>query len=231
MVQLSTKLNTQSFTTLKKGGYDLQEVHDYLDRLSIEVARIEEQLAISRTRVGELEKRIKGDQDAETVVQTAFLAAAEVKSRMLEEAETRAAKIISNAEDAAGSAGNIDEAAAVAARQEAQTILIAAKQKLTESDAEANRRIAEANTQAEQILALARRRALTAVGGPGDTAAVEEARGELQRLVFMINSLKNMISDGFAQADAPDASLKSMLGEAETLVGVVEGDQVGPATA
>lgn len=230
MDQLSTKLTSQSFTTLKKGGYDPDEVHEYLDRLSHDVARVEEQLAIERTRVGELEKRIKGDQDAETVVQTAFLAAAEVKAKMLQDAETRAAEIISSAEQTAGGgAGSIDAAAAAAARQEAQSILMTAKQKLEESEIEANRRVADANEQAEQILALARRRALTTVGSEGRD--VEEARAELQRLVFMIRSLKSLISDSFAQADSTDTHLKGMLNEAEALVGIVEAEQVDPATA
>lgn len=230
MDQLSTKLTSQSFTTIKKGGYDPDEVNEYLDRLSHDVARVEEQLAIERTRVGELEKRIKGDQDAETVVQTAFLAAADVKAKMLQDAETRAAEIISKAEQTAGGGtGSIDAAAAAAARQEAQSILTTAKQKLEESEQEAHRRIADANEQAEQILALARRRALTTVGNEGRD--VEEARAELQRLVFMIRSLKSLISDSFAQADSTDTHLKGMLNEAEALVGIVEAEQVDPATA
>jgi DivIVA domain-containing protein len=234
MDHLSTKLTSQTFTTLKKGGYDPDEVHEYLDRLSLEVARVEEQLAIARTRAVELEKRIKGDQDAETVVKTAFLAAAEVKSKMLQDAETRAADIISAAENSAGRGnGAADEATAATAKREAQTILLTAKQKLVESEAEAERRVAEANTQAEQILALARRRALTAVGNDGSAGGqeVEQARAELQRLVFMTRSLKSLISDSFAQADESDTRLKSMLGEADALVGIVEGEQVGPATA
>ncbi len=234
MDQLSTKLTSQTFTTLKKGGYDADEVHDYLDRLSLLVARVEEQLAIARTRVVELEKRIKGDQDAETVVQTAFLAAAEAKSKMLQEAETRAAEIISAAESTAGAgSGAADEAAAAAARREAEAILLTAKQKLVESEEEAQRRVAGANSQAEQILASTRRRALTTVGDDHRDGGrgVEEARAELQRLVFMIRSLKSLISDSFAQADEPDTRLKSMLGDAEALVGIVEGDHVDPATA
>lgn len=232
MQQLSTQLTSHSFSRIKRGGYDPSEVDAYLDDLSRAVGRLEEHIAIARTRIGEFEKRVKGDEDAETVVQTAFLAAAEVKSKMLSEAEDRAAEIVRNAQ-AAGATASSPDGEAEQVRLEAHTILTAAKQKLAESEVEAERRITAADAQADQILALARRRALTPVGDDRTSTEkqVEDAREELQRLVFMLRSLKSLIRDGFTQADAEDARLKAMLGEAEALVGIVDGDQVDPATA
>ena len=226
-MELSTELTQHDFTTVKKGGYDPGVVDDYLEDASFQVARLEEQLKIARTRIAEFEKRIQGDEDAETVVQTAFLAAAEVKAKMLEEAEAKAAEIVAGAEITAGGSSDVD-----GLRQEATEILMLAKTKLEDSEAEAQRRIDAAEQQADEILTMARRQALTPVGESqaGLDGQLNDAREELQRLVFMIRSLKSLVREGFSDAGTSDGRLKQMLDEAETLVEIVDGDQVDSAT-
>ena len=79
---------------------------------------------------------------------------------------------------------------------------------------------------------MARRQALTPVdgGATGVERDVAEAKEELQRLVFIIQSLKSLVREGFSNVESSESRLKAMLDEAEALVEIVDGDQVDSAT-
>lgn len=99
------------FDQVKRGGYDAEQVDDYLRRLSDAVAHIHEEMARDRRQVGVLqqelyETRVAADRTAET-----FLAASEAKAQLIEGATVRAEEILEHAYHKAGVDGNLHQLA------------------------------------------------------------------------------------------------------------------------
>jgi DivIVA domain-containing protein len=101
-------IEKKTFSTALR-GYDLDEVDDFLDEMVVGVRELEEELAVARKRVAELE----GDPQAvaaaaaavppsapgpdESAVGRALVAAQQAADRMLDDARTEADKIVSDA--------------------------------------------------------------------------------------------------------------------------------------
>jgi DivIVA domain-containing protein len=214
---LSTRVASHEFPTTKR-GYDPAAVDAYLRALGREVSKLEGELSVTRTKLSSLEKRLKDNKDADTVVSTAFLAAAESKRKLLEDAEQRAAQMIAEAEAAVAdikppSNEELDEL-----RDEAEQILNRARRHLSESRDEADRMLSEAKEEADEVLGEARRSALSAVrNGQSEVEGnVDAVRDELQRLVLMLRSLKSAVREGFDYAEAGSEQLRVVLGESAT---------------
>ena len=217
MDSLSTQVASHEFPTTKR-GYDPAAVDAYLRTLGRDISKLEGELSVTRTKLSAMEKRIKDNKDADTVVSTAFLAAAESKRKLLEEAEQRAAQMIADAEAAVADIKPPSNEELDLLRDEAEQILNRARRHLTESRAEADQTLEEAKAEAEQLVADARRQALAAVttGQTETDREVEAVRDELQRLVLMLRSLKTAVREGFDYAEAGSEQLRVVLGESAT---------------
>lgn len=224
MNPLSTTITPRTFETVKR-GYDPQEVDRYLRSLTTDVEALEDELTKAKTKLGTLEKRIQGDRDADTVVQTAFLAAAEAKSKLLEDAQERADQMIAAAEARARVIANTDEAAErmetpsaelESLRREAGELLAEAEQRLAGAESEARRIRAKAQQEAEEIISAARRDALAALreAASMEPSPVGDAREELHRITWMLKSLETAVRDALAQVGASDAELSLVLEDA-----------------
>jgi cell division initiation protein len=221
MNPLSTKITPRSFETVKR-GYDQQEVDRYLRSLTTEVEALEDELTKAKTKLATLEKRIQGDRDANTVVQTAFLAAAEAKSKLLEDAQERADQIIAAAEararviadsDAAAERMETPTAELESLRREAGELLAEAEQRLSGAESEARRIRARAQQEAEEIIGSARRDALAALREAAATepTPVGDAREELHRITWMLKNLEMAVRDALTQVGASDAEFSLVL--------------------
>ena len=217
MDSLSTRVASQEFPTAKR-GYDPAAVDAYLSSLGREISKLEGELSATRTKLVALEKRIKDNKDADTVVSTAFLAAAESKRKLLEDAEQRAAQMIADAEAAVANIKPPSNEELDGLRDEAEQILNRARRHLAESRDEANRMLLEAKEEADEILGEARRSALSAVrdGQSEMEGDVDAVRDELQRLVLMLRSLKAAVREGFDYAEAGSEQLRVVFGESAT---------------
>ena len=149
--------NTSTEPTAKR-GYETTEVDDFLRATAQAVRALEEELTIANSKAAQLESRLRAGSDADTVVQTAFLAAAEAKSKLLQEAEARSAEIIAAAEARAGAI----EMAAAQNTNGAGPALQGARTRAKELEAEAERLLEEARIEAERIIAAADRAARAA---------------------------------------------------------------------
>jgi DivIVA domain-containing protein len=226
MDSLSTQVASHEFPTAKR-GYDPAAVDGYLRTLGREISKLEGELSVTRTKLSALEKRIKDNRDADTVVSTAFLAAAESKRKLLEDAEHRAAQMIAEAEAAVAGIKPPSNEELDALRDEAEQILNRARRHLSESREEADRTLREAKQQAEEIVSEARRHALSAVrdGQSEVEGNVDAVRDELQRLVLMLRSLKSAVREGFDYAEAGSEQLRVVLGESATAL--IDGERAG----
>jgi DivIVA domain-containing protein len=212
MDPLSSRITTRAFTTVKR-GYDPDEVDGHLRDVAARVASLEDELSRAHAKVVGLEKRVQGDRDADTVVQTAFLAAAEAKAKLLQEARARADEIIASAEARAGAAVGDPGATVTAARAEAERMLLEAQRHAEALEADIAGRRKEAEAEIAAMVADAR-----AAGGNVDRAALEtiddeidEAREKLHRIVWLLRTLKEAVRDGIDLAETTVPELQVVL--------------------
>lgn len=204
MESLSSRVGAAEFPLVKR-GYDPAAVDTFVTSVVKAAAALEEELAVAKAKASQLETKLRSKSDADTVVQTAFLAAAEAKSKLLQEAEARSAQIIAAAE---ARAAEID--ATTAASGDGSAAMSAAREHAARIEAEATRLLQEAQHEAESILTTARSGARSDGAANGEIAErIDEAREELHRIMWLLRTVKQAVHTGLeaAQAAAPEVRL------------------------
>lgn len=207
MDALSTRVASRKFETVKR-GYDPQAVDSWLSKVGDEVAKLEDALRVARSQVDDLERRTRKVSNADTVVSTAFLAAADSKAKLIAEAEERARDIIAAAEQRAamlaGGSGEPD--------RNVEEMLREAKLRLEESERFATARRAEAEREAAAIIEAAKQRVAETEGATPDHEA-DAAADELGRLVQTLGSLKEAARKGLEEVASLDADIDAVIGD------------------
>lgn len=217
MDALSMRVASRNFDTIWR-GYAPAVVDAYLESVGEQVAKLEDNLRVSRTRIEELERQTRGVRDADTVVKTAFLAAAESKAKLMAEAEEKAAGILADAEMRADRL--LRSAAADVTGEKASALLVEAKRELAESEHEAAARRDEKAEREVLVIIEAARTRISSTGGPSQSSSTAAA-AELQRIVESLDSLKGSARDGLQ----PAASLETDIdADATQWVNVTGGD-------
>ena len=211
MDSLSSRIAETAFPLVKR-GYDPAAVDAFKASILRAVTNLEEELTVINAKASQLQTRLRSSSDADTVVQTAFLAAAEAKSKLLQEAEARGVQIIAAAEARAAA---IDAAAAPERRDSTAATDQPREVPPPNIGEEAAALLEEARLEAESIIAEARRVALEAVG-QGREAVMEradEAREELHRLAWLLKTVKQAVHNGLAAAEAEAPELQLVLND------------------
>lgn len=207
MDALSTRIASRKFDTVKR-GYDRDAVDSWLSKVGDEVGKLEDALRVARSQVDELERRSRNVNNADTVVSTAFLAAADSKAKLIAEAEERARHIIAKAEQhAAMLSGRSGEPS-----EQVEEMLREAKLRLEESERFATARRAEAEREAAAIIEAAKRRVADTEAAPA-TEEAEAAADELGRLVQTLGSLKEAARKGLEEVVSLDADIEAVIGD------------------
>jgi DivIVA domain-containing protein len=205
MDALSTQISSRKFDSVKR-GYEPAAVDAYLAKIGDQVGKLEDALRAARSRIEDLERRTRDVNQADTVVRTAFLAAADAKARLIAEAEVKATDIIAAAESRAAAASSAD------ARVEVESMLLEARRRLEESERHALALRTEAEREAAAIVAAAQAKA--SAGGPGSSQGeATAAADELSRLVDTLGSLKEAARKGVDEAAALGADIELVVGE------------------
>lgn len=205
MDAMSTQIASRTFDTVKR-GYDKSAVDAYLARIGDQVGKLEDELRVARKHIQQLEHRAKDVSAADTVVRTAFLAAAESKAKLIEEAEAKADQIVAAAEARAAQVGGASGAS------EVESLLLEARRRLEESERAAVARREQAEREAAEIIAAAEARVARA-GAPVADEHASEAADELSRLVETLGSLKEAARQGLEQAASLEADIESVIAE------------------
>jgi DivIVA domain-containing protein len=208
MDALSTQIASRRFDIVKR-GYDTAAVESYLRKIGDQVAKLEDALRVTRTRLEELERRSNSfsTSSADTVVKTAFLAAADSKAKLIAEAEARASEIIAEAERKAASISGGSAAAA-----DVESMLMEARRRLEDAEHAATARREAAEREAVEIIAQARARVAEGDEGrpvPSQAAAADE----LTRLVETLSALKRVARGGADEATALGADIEAVIGD------------------
>ncbi len=212
MDALSTQIALKKFDTVRR-GYDPRRIDAYLSDLGDQVAKLEDALRVARSRIVTLEHQARDVRDADTVVSTAFLAAADAKAKLIEEGQARAAEIVA---DAQRRAATIDGGGT--GTDEAESLLREARRRLEESEHDAATRREEAEREAAAIIAQAKAR-LSEAGASPTTTDPAAAADELERLVATLGELKEAAREGLEQASSLEADIEAIVAAPVTATG------------
>lgn len=78
-------------------GYDTRQVDDQISELEAKIRELQDRLRAAGIRTQALEKKLSAPQEAEEAIGAAYMAAAEAKQRLLEQAQLKADAIIEEA--------------------------------------------------------------------------------------------------------------------------------------
>lgn len=208
MDSLASRVTGAEFSLVKR-GYDPDAVDDFIESIGKGIVALEEELSVAKAKAAKLEDRLRSTSDADTVVQTAFLAAAEAKAKLLQEAETRSDEIIAAAE--AKAAEIAAEITTEDGRPDAARAIEHARARAEEIEAQALALLEEARRKAEDLVADAQRVAAGVAVDEDDPVVMrtDEAREELHRIMWLLKTVKQAVHTGLvaAQEEAPELEL------------------------
>ena len=129
MDSLNESVERQSFDVGRR-GYDRDQVDRYLKGLTTSIATLEENLRDALIQKRELERRRVGKTEVEDSVESAYVAAAEAKHKLLSDAEERASLMLRDAEIETAKLLAQPQATAEKARKDAEGLLLQAQARL-----------------------------------------------------------------------------------------------------
>lgn len=144
MDSLKESVERQSFT-VERRGYDRDQVDQFLKQITASISSLEENLRDALIQKRELERRRVGKIEVEDSVESAYVAAAEAKHKLLTDAEERASLMLRDAEIERAKLLEEPKAAADRARKDAEGLLLQAQARLDAAGAEADAIRAEAD--------------------------------------------------------------------------------------
>lgn len=153
MDSLKESVERQSFDVGRR-GYDQRQVDQFLKELTVSVASLEENLKDALIQKRELERRRVGKAEVEDSVESAYVAAAEAKHKLLSDAEEKASLMLRDAEIETARLLAEPRTTADRARKDAEGLLLQAQARLDAASEEAQ----VIRAEAESILADANRR-------------------------------------------------------------------------
>ncbi|MEN8233864.1 MAG: DivIVA domain-containing protein [Actinomycetota bacterium] len=191
MDSLAESVQGRSFEVARR-GYDRKQVDEFLSDIAPKVAALEGELREALIHLRAVELRQRGNREAEDSVESAYVAAAEAKHKLLTDAEGKAASILRDAEIEAAQLLAEPRAGADKARKDAEGLLLQAQARLETVEKEAasiveaaEARRSEVDSEVEAEMSSARDEA----GAIRDEAtrdaerAIEEASGSAEVII------------------------------------------------
>jgi len=203
MQSLTDQIRGRDFTRSRK-GFDADEVTTFLDTLAEQVSELEADLRKEGVRANALERKIQAPLKAEDNVEAAFLAAAESKQHLLDEAQDRAEEMISNARSEAARLVEVPKMESVRAQEETTAILRQAKERLESATREAASIEERAHSESTQLEAESAERG---------RRAVEEADRRAQET---IDAARHEAAIRIAAAQRESSDIRATLGAEHT---------------
>ncbi|MEN8113585.1 MAG: DivIVA domain-containing protein [Actinomycetota bacterium] len=150
MDSLAESLQGRSFEVARR-GYDRKQVDGFLSDLATQVGALEEELREALIHMRALELRQRGNREAEVSVESAYVAAAEAKHKLLTDAEEKAASMLREAEMEAAQLLAEPRTASEKARKDAEGLLLQAQARLESAEKEATSVLAAAEARRSDV--------------------------------------------------------------------------------
>ena len=250
MQTIAQRIRSKEFTRGRK-GFDADEVDGFLASVADEVEELEAQLRKETVRANALERRVQSPEEAEGNLEAAFLAAAETKQKLIDEAQERAREIIIEAREEADRLVMVPKNEARRTQEESSAILLQAKERLESAQreaasieerarAEATQLEAEAAERGRRAVEESERRAQEAIDAARHEAAIRIAaaqressdiRAELEaehdELIQRVRALQTAVVGMLEYGAAKSPDLAAVLDPAETADDEPEAEAAG----
>jgi len=180
MDSLAESVERQTFAVARR-GYDRDQVDRFLADVSVSIASLEESVREALIHNREVARRRAGSREVEESVESAYVAAAEAKHKLLSEAEDRAAMMVRDAEIESARLLADPQAGAERARRDAEGILRQAQARLETASEEAE----AIGTEAARVLEASTRTSEAEIGAAREEAdhMRADAAAETQRII------------------------------------------------
>lgn len=191
MDSLAESVAGRSFEVARR-GYDRGEVDAFLSDLSGKVASIEDQLKDALIHMRSVELRQRGSREASDSVESAYVAAAEAKQKLLTNAEEKVSSMLRDAEIEAAQLLAEPRAGAEQARKDAEGLLLQAQARLETAEkeaksvmeaAESRRADIDHEVEAEMNSARAEAESIRDEASRDAEKAIEEASGRAEAVI------------------------------------------------
>ena len=211
---LSDQLGETDFEVVRR-GYDPIAVTSFLNKLSEQARLLEAEVANANARVNALDRRLEERASNTSQVSAAFVAAADAKQALLEDAERQASRILEKARDQAARLSDPHEDVEQSRLQVAE-LMLQAKRRLADAEAEAAKITEAAKSQAEDVTTRSRTEALAAIQGSKHEAEqlLEHAQNEYRRVSLMLRGLKSAVREMITDGEATHDQIRVVLDEA-----------------
>jgi len=221
MQTLAQRIRAKEFARSRR-GVDAGEVEAFLASLADDVEALESELRKETVRANALERRVQTPEQAEGNLEAAFLAAAETKQKLIDEAQERARQIIIDARDEADRLTEVPKTAAQKAQEESSAILLQAKERLEAANREATSIEERARSEATQLEADAAERGRHAVD-EAERRAQETIDAARHEAAIRIAAAQRESSDIRAELEAEHTELIERVRALQTaVVGMLE---------
>jgi len=213
---LSDQLRESDFEVVRR-GYDPIAVASFLNKLSEQARQLEAALANANARVNALDRRLEERASNKNQVSAAFVAAADAKQALLEDAERQANRIIEKARDKASRLSGPHEDVEQSRLQVAE-LMLQAKRRLATAEAEAAEITEAAREQAESVTTRSRTDALAAIEGSKQEAEqlLADAENEYRRVSLMLRGLKSAVREMIRAGESSHEEIAVVLADTAT---------------
>lgn len=211
---LSDKMRKSDFEVVRR-GYDPIAVTSFLNKLSEQARQLEAELANANARINALDRRLEERTTNKNQVSAAFVAAADAKQALLEDAERQASRIIERARDQASRLSGPHEDVEQSRLQVAE-LMLQAKRRLANAEADAAEIVEAARLQAENVTTRSRTEALTAIQTSKQEAEqlLADAENEYRRVSLMLRGLKSAVREMIAEGEDAHEEIALVLADA-----------------
>ena len=216
MQTLAQRIRAKDFARGRK-GFDTAEVTAFLSSLADEVETLESELRKETVRANALERRVQTPEQAEGNLEAAFLAAAETKQKLIDEAQERARQIIIEAREEADRLVEVPKVEATRAQEESTAVLLQAKEHLEHANREAAAIEERARAEAALIEADSASRGRQAVE-EAERRARETIDAARHEAAIRIAAAQRESSDVRAELEAEHAELLERVQSLQTAV-------------
>lgn len=221
MQSLAQKIRAKEFARSRR-GLESNEVTTFLEEIAGEVEELDAELRRETVRANALERRVQSPQNAEGNVEAAFLAAAETKQKLIDEAQERARQIIIEAREQAEELVSVPKEEARKSQEEGTAILLQARERLDAASREAAAIEERAHATAAQLEAVSAERGRRAVE-ESDRRAQETIDAARHEAAIRIAAAQRESSDIRAALEAEHTELIDRVRSLQTaVVGMLE---------
>ena len=201
------EVSEKGFQTVRKGGYDLAAVDDFLDALTEDYTALYKENAALKTKLKVLAEKVEEYRATEDAMRSTLLTAQRMAAKLVQEAQTEKDQILSDARtQAAKEISSLDEQ-----KREAEQKLVMAQQNLADF-------IAKSAEMCDQQSAFLKSLPELQLAVPADESATDETVQTIEEEITKeFDAIKETVTDAAEEAPAEEVAAEEAAPAEETV--------------